>query len=78
MQRVRDAAQTEINDSSRGIAFPDRAFEPFFTTKEHGMDMGLAICRSIVESHGGQPWTEKNELGGATFIFGLPVELKAP
>lgn len=74
VRRTGDAVQTEISDHGRGVAFPDRIFEPFFTTKEHGMGMGLAICRSIVESHGGRLWVEANEPHGATFIFTLPVE----
>jgi integral membrane sensor domain MASE1/signal transduction histidine kinase len=75
-RRVGDVVQTEISDRGPGIAFPDRIFEPFFTTKENGMGMGLAICRSIVESHGGRLWAEQNELQGATFIFTLPTEAK--
>ncbi|YBV97953.1 PAS domain-containing protein [Phyllobacteriaceae bacterium JZ32] len=75
--RIGDAIQTEISDRGGGIAFPDKIFEPFFTTKQNGMGMGLAICRSIIESHGGRLWMEKNEPHGATFIFTLPVEAKA-
>jgi C4-dicarboxylate-specific signal transduction histidine kinase len=74
VRRMADVIQTEISDRGPGIMFPDRLFEPFYTTKQHGMGMGLAICRSIVETHGGRLWTEKNEPHGATFIFTLPVE----
>lgn len=76
-RRIGTAVQIEISDRGRGVEFPERIFEPFFTTKEHGMGMGLAICRSIVESHGGRLWAEKNEPHGSTFIFTLPVEAKA-
>ncbi|QRM38763.1 PAS domain-containing protein [Rhizobium rhizogenes] len=69
--------RTEISDHGEGIELPDRIFEAFFTTKENGMGMGLAICRSIVEAHGGRLWAEKNELRGARFIFTLPVATKA-
>jgi PAS domain S-box-containing protein len=72
-----DAVQIEISDLGQGIEFPDKIFEPFFTTKANGMGMGLAICRSIVESHGGRLWAEKNEPKGARFIFTLPVDAKA-
>ncbi|TSD90553.1 PAS domain S-box protein [Mycobacterium sp. KBS0706] len=71
-----DVVQTEISDRGQGVEFPDKIFEPFFTTKEHGMGMGLAICRSIVESHGGRLWAEKNEPHGATFMFTFPAEAK--
>jgi signal transduction histidine kinase len=74
---VGNAIQTEISDRGRGIEFPEKMFEPFFTTKEHGMGMGLAICRSIVELHGGRLWAEKNNPHGATLIFTLPIETKA-
>jgi PAS domain S-box-containing protein len=68
--------QTEVSDRGPGIEFPARIFEPFFTTKQSGMGMGLAICRSIIESHGGRLWVEKNEPNGAKFIFTLPTEAK--
>ncbi|MGG6898419.1 PAS domain-containing protein [Rhizobium sp. BR 315] len=77
MRNMGDVIQTDISDLGQGIEFPERIFEPFFTTKEDGMGMGLAICRSIVESHGGRLWAENNEPRGATFIFTLPVEMKA-
>ena len=73
VHRVGDEIQTEISDRGHGVEFPDRIFEPFFTTKEYGMGMGLAICRSIVESHGGRLWATNNNPNGATFICTLPV-----
>jgi len=51
----------------------DQIFKPFHTTKSGGMGMGLAISKSIIESHGGKLWAEPNEQGGATFKFTLPV-----
>jgi PAS domain S-box-containing protein len=74
--RIGDLIQTEISDRGQGVKFPDKIFEPFFTTKESGMGMGLAICRSIIESHGGRLWAEKNEPHGATFVFTLPIEVE--
>jgi PAS domain S-box-containing protein len=71
--RHEEVVRAEISDHGPGIEHPERLFEPFFTTKETGMGMGLAICRSIVESHGGRLWVEQNKPCGARFVFTLPV-----
>ncbi|MEA1676030.1 sensor histidine kinase [Nitrospirillum sp. BR 11163] len=65
----------EVSDRGPGVDHPEEIFEPFYTTKGYGMGMGLAISRSIVESHGGRLWVEKNEPQGAKFIFTLPAEV---
>ena len=65
-----------VEDNGHGIAADQMAqiFEPFFTTASSGMGMGLAICRRMLQSHGGRIWAENNASGGATFSFSLPVE----
>jgi PAS domain S-box-containing protein len=63
----------QVRDSGCGIANPASIFDPFFTTKENGMGMGLAICRSIVEAHGGRLWATANEEAGTTFSVTLPL-----
>ena len=68
-----DAIRVEVRDAGTGFKDAERVFEPFFTTKQHGMGMGLAICRSIIESHGGRLWTANNETRGATVAFTLPL-----
>jgi PAS domain S-box-containing protein len=72
-----EGIRIEVSDHGRGLDDADKVFDPFFTTKPDGMGMGLAICRSIVESHGGRLWVERNQPRGAKFIFTLPVETKA-
>lgn len=74
-RRDGDYVCVEVADKGSGFKDPDRVFDAFYTTKAKGMGMGLAICRSIVESHGGRLWAERNEPQGARFIFTLPVEV---
>jgi signal transduction histidine kinase len=52
----------------------DRVFDAFYTTKPKGMGMGLPICRSIIEAHGGRLWAGPNEPRGAVFQFTLPLK----
>jgi PAS domain S-box-containing protein len=63
-----------VRDSGTGLGSePDRLFTPFFTTKSNGMGMGLAISRSLVESHDGRLWATPNAPHGAVFSFTLPA-----
>lgn len=71
------AVRVSIQDAGSGFSDPDRVFEPFFTTKSTGMGMGLPICRSIVEAHGGRLWVTNNEIVGATVAFTLPIDKSA-
>jgi PAS domain S-box-containing protein len=68
-----------VRDSGLGIdpEHFDRIFDAFYTTKSSGVGMGLSICRSIIDAHGGRLWADANEPRGAIFQFTLPGEEKA-
>jgi signal transduction histidine kinase/ABC-type uncharacterized transport system substrate-binding protein len=70
-----DAVLVSVTDEGPGIPADIRPhiFEAFYTTKPAGMGLGLAICRAIVEAHGGRIWAANNPEGGATLQFTLPV-----
>ncbi len=64
-----------VRDSGPGIdpSHIERVFDTFYTTKSSGMGMGLSICRSIIDAHGGRLWAEANEPRGTIFQFTLPA-----
>jgi PAS domain S-box-containing protein len=70
-----DGVSVEVRDSGPGFAPAalERVFEAFYTTKPGGLGMGLSICRSIIEAHGGRLWASANLPRGASFQFALPA-----
>ena len=85
-ERIEDGKQIGLvnEDAQRGRLHPhrdpfigdeaaDRLFESFYTTKDDGLGIGLSICHSIIDDHGGQLWAESNDRGGATFRFTVGV-----
>jgi len=70
---LNDLIEISIADVGSGLAqeVKARLFEPFVTTKAQGMGVGLAICRTIIESHGGRLYAEDNPAGGTVFRFTL-------
>jgi PAS domain S-box-containing protein len=71
-----DGVSVEVRDTGPGLS-PEtlsRLFEPFYTTKPEGMGMGLSICRSIIDAHGGRLWATRCEPQGALFQFMIPAD----
>jgi C4-dicarboxylate-specific signal transduction histidine kinase len=70
-----DGVSVAFRDSGPGLSAASRehVFEAFYTTKSDGLGMGLSICRSIIETHGGRLWATEGEPRGAAFIFTLPA-----
>jgi PAS domain S-box-containing protein len=75
-----DGVLVTVCDSGPGLtpAGRDRLFETFYTTKPSGLGLGLSICRSIVEAHGGRLWTSANVPRGAIFQFTVPAAMAKP
>jgi PAS domain S-box-containing protein len=73
-------ALVAVHDTGPGLeaVMLERVFESFYTTKPSGLGLGLSICRSIIEAHGGRLWVSTNQQRGATFQFTLPCEANIP
>jgi signal transduction histidine kinase len=73
-----DAVEIAVCDQGQKMPTEvlDRVFDPFFTTKSTGLGMGLSICRSIIESHGGRLWATSDGEIGTVFRFSLPTSDK--
>ena len=76
-----EAQRVRVTVADCGVGFSadsaDQLFNTFFTTKPGGMGMGLSICRSIIEVHGGRIWAEPNVPYGAILRFTLPLAQEA-
>jgi two-component system sensor kinase FixL len=75
LRRGEDFAEVVVSDNGPGIEplIARRLFQPFQSTKSSGMGIGLSICHTIIEGHGGKIWVEASALGGTAFHFTLPI-----
>ena len=75
-----DGMIVSIEDTGAELdpAIADRIFDPFFTTKPNGMGMGLSICRSIIQAHGGRCWASPRAPHGTAFRFTVPAAAEIP
>jgi signal transduction histidine kinase len=75
-----DSVLVAVEDSGTGLdpAIVERMFDPFFTTKDSGMEMGLSICRSIIDGHSGRLWAAPAPSYGTLMQFTLPMEDSVP
>jgi signal transduction histidine kinase len=75
-----DGVEIHVDDNGPGIdpAIADRLFDPFLTTKPTGTGLGLAMCRTIVQSHGGTIAADTLSPRGTRFVVNLPVALEVP
>ena len=73
-EQTEDYLVFSVTDQGQGVQDIDKLFQAFYTTKSEGMGLGLAICRTVIENHGGKIWAENNPSGGASFHFRLPLK----
>jgi C4-dicarboxylate-specific signal transduction histidine kinase len=74
-QRNGNRVEVVVEDSGPGISksMAEQVFEPFYTSKSDGLGIGLGICQTIIESHGGKIWLGHSSMGGASVHFDLPA-----
>lgn len=72
---INGEVQTSVQDQGVGLTDSELncVFDRFFTKKSNGVGLGLAISKTIIESHAGRIWASGNDLGGVTFHFSLPA-----